>query len=75
MHPGGFGVAEEDCNCRCGVLPVIEGMKALTGETRKAAWKSYDGNRHKHEAALEARVRSGFAEIERRAVAALRGQA
>lgn len=24
QHPGGFGVAEEDVNCRCSVIPVIE---------------------------------------------------
>lgn len=69
MYPGGFGVPSLDINCRCAVIPVIDG---LDGEKRKAAWKAYDGRRLKHERALERRSNEVFAVQAEAAVRALR---
>jgi SPP1 gp7 family putative phage head morphogenesis protein len=40
--PGLFGVAEEDINCRCTVLPTIKDAASPVGEERAAEWKKYD---------------------------------
>lgn len=37
--PGQFGIAEEDINCRCTVLPVVDGK---TVDDREAEWKAFD---------------------------------
>ena len=39
QHPGGFGVAKEDANCRCAIRPVLEGeepTKSLTADKFEA---------------------------------------
>lgn len=41
--PGLFGVAAEDINCRCTVIPRVK-SKALTKEERAVEWKKYDVN-------------------------------
>lgn len=47
MAPGGFGIASEDINCRCVVLPVVEIQKTTRRRMTKVAdpvarWKAYD---------------------------------
>lgn len=45
MHPGGFGAAEMDINCRCSVLPVVEAegkAKSYAEEERAEMWKRFD---------------------------------
>lgn len=39
--PGLFGIAAEDCNCRCGIIPVMND-DALTTEQRELLWKAWD---------------------------------
>ncbi len=41
--PGLFGVAEEDINCRCTVVPKVK-VKSLSKEERVAEWKLYDSS-------------------------------
>ncbi len=40
MHPGGFGLPEEDINCRCIIIPVLPQREV--GLDRVAAWKAFD---------------------------------
>ena len=40
QSPGSFGIADEDINCRCTVLPVVDDPKASPqGEDRVMAWE------------------------------------
>lgn len=42
-YPGNFGVASEDCNCRCVSAPVIEdGSKSTVRLNPDMAWKAFD---------------------------------
>lgn len=74
MYPGGFGVAALDINCRCGVLPVFDGLDERSAKTRRVAmWKSIEARRAAHEQMLERRLRVRFSELARDAVRALEG--
>lgn len=48
QHPGGFGKASEDCNCRCTFLPILElddeGQEKtpITAEQEVSIWRAYD---------------------------------
>ncbi len=65
QHPGGFGVAEEDIQCRCTGLPKVADPekavgRALTEEAKAARWKAYDKALVPWEDALEAALRRGL---------------
>lgn len=69
--PGSFGVADEDINCRCTVLPVVNDPKAArpVGEERVVAWeKAMESVSGWERRTLEA-YRAGF-EAQRRDVLA-----
>ena len=39
--PGQFGVAEEDLQCRCTIIPKVH-MKGVVGAERVAVWRAFD---------------------------------
>lgn len=55
QHPGGFGIAEEDINCRCAVSPVIRDSERTATELANE-WKVFDRRLRP----WEARVRQAF---------------
>jgi SPP1 gp7 family putative phage head morphogenesis protein len=60
-QPGGFGVAEEDINCRCTALPRVNVPKAAMSEEQKAlAWKAFDRRLSAWEAELMKALQRGF---------------
>jgi len=50
MFPGDFGIASEDINCRCAILPVL----SVAPEQRMATFKSVEAQRAPFERQLEA---------------------
>ena len=40
VHPGAFGDAEDDINCRCTVIPVSTGTRGADATVRKGIWKA-----------------------------------
>lgn len=62
QHPGDFGDAAEDCNCRCGVLSVIPESGSQPG--RMARWKALEADRAPFIRRLRRAMRQGFAEQE-----------
>lgn len=78
QHPGGFGVAEEDINCRCAGVPQVNDptkAKAMDAEQRKAMGEVVLKGRVGMEDALAAAFRRGFAKQREDVLAALRSQA
>lgn len=78
-YPGGFGVPEEDINCRCAVTaeqaPKSGEEPAThldTEELRGAAWRSFEADRAPYEKAMQKAAVDAFEEQEKAAVAALR---
>ena len=74
MHPGAFGVAAEDINCRCTVLPVIEPVDvgaAFSPEQRSAMWKQFDRELIPWERRVERALKRGFQAQENEAIRAL----
>lgn len=57
QHPGAFGVAKEDINCRCAMRPVLDGEKAF-GQDEFEAW--YPGARDVVTSKIEETVRNIF---------------
>ena len=51
LHPGGFGVAEEDCGCRCGLQPVKDSVEAAKS-TADADWSHFEAIRKSEEERL-----------------------
>ncbi len=66
QHPGGFNRADEDCQCRCCVLPVIAPVKSITldaaddEERDRALYRAFDRRAARWEEVYEAAVRRGF---------------
>lgn len=58
QFPGDTGDPEEDINCRCGVLPVVND-KRLRG-SRFLLWKTFDKRRAPHERAIRKEFKKGF---------------
>lgn len=56
QHPGAFGLAAEDVNCRCAMRPLLDGEKAIADD-RFEAW-----HEQQHVAATRA-VRDAFADL------------
>jgi SPP1 gp7 family putative phage head morphogenesis protein len=71
LFPGDFGDPAEDCNCRCGVLAVID-EKSL--EARKARWKALEADRGTYDRRMARGLRQGFRAQERAAIAALESE-
>jgi len=79
MHPGDFGVAEEDIQCRCSILgeaAPAEGESPRTRleseEQRAAAWRSFEGARTPYEKQMKRSVKAAFRKQEKAAKAAVR---
>ena len=66
-QPGDFGIAEEDINCRCTTVAVIE--EPPTEAQRTILWRRYDRELRPYERSLAAGARQGFA-VQREAVLA-----
>lgn len=79
-HPGGFGIASEDINCRCATLPVIqedEEPKSYTDGQLLTLWKKFDRDLIPWEKKIEAACKRGFQKQENaiiRALNALKGE-
>lgn len=69
MHPGQFGVAALDINCRCTTIAVIE--EPRSAEDLAAVWRVFDRESRKWERAGVRLIRQGFAEQEEAVTAAL----
>lgn len=69
QFPGDTGDPEEDINCRCGVLPVVND-KRLRG-SRFAIWKTFDKRRAPHERAIRKEFKKGFRKQREAVLAAL----
>ncbi|SDD64942.1 phage portal protein [Myxococcus virescens] len=78
QHPGGFGVAEEDINCRCTGLPKVadpdKAVRALTEEAKAALWKAFDEALVPWEDALEDALKRGFQAQKAAVLAAIGGE-
>jgi len=76
MHPGGFGVAAEDINCRCTIIAVSEDddfdERAADAEWRARVWRSFEGDRQPFERQLLTGIINAFSGQQRAALAALR---
>jgi len=71
--PGAFGIAEEDVNCRCSVLPVVrkdEDDKAA-GDNRAAAFLAHENARKPFTEAMRKAFAAGFAKQRADVLAAL----
>jgi len=74
MHPGGFGVAASDVNCRCAVIAVLDDgdEKRLKSDgARVIEWKAMEEGRSRYDGDLEQRLRRSFGIQMAQAVAAL----
>ena len=74
MHPGDFGVAGLDINCRCVCVALPDEKAALdlaSKEARDVAWAGYDDELRMFEAELATAVKAGFAAQERKLVQTL----
>lgn len=61
QHPGGFGVAEEDIQCRCTALPkVAEKAGPLTEEVKVARWRAFDKALTDYSRKIEEAFQRGF---------------
>jgi SPP1 gp7 family putative phage head morphogenesis protein len=68
QHPGGFGVAEEDIQCRCTGLPrTSEKAGPLTEEAKELRWKAFDKALTSYSQRIQEAFRSGF-KAQRKAV-------
>lgn len=64
MHPGGFGVASEDCQCRCTTIPVVEAPRlrdATQAERDAAVYRAFDRRCARWEGVYRSALRRGFA--------------
>jgi SPP1 gp7 family putative phage head morphogenesis protein len=61
-YPGGFGVAAEDINCRCGVVPAIASRAAEGVVTRRhrVAFKVLERQRAPFDRAYRRQIKAGF---------------
>ncbi len=87
MYPGGFGIPEEDCNCRCTTVAVIsddledvpeeESFRAVKSDASSAdlltVWRAYDVALGPWDDAMKAALRRGFRAQRDDVVKALRG--
>lgn len=61
--PGGFGVPELDCNCRCAGVPIVnDPSKAWDEDAKVARWKAYDKALLPWEERIKDAARRGFAQ-------------
>jgi hypothetical protein len=70
MYPGDFGIAEEDINCRCTILPVLN----LAPEQRLALWKQRETDRNPYERQLDALMLRAISEQLNRVAKALKNR-
>jgi HK97 family phage portal protein len=61
MAPGQFGIAAQDINCRCTVLPVTDEAEIRSKEWRVEEWKRFDREMVKQENKLEAAMLDVYA--------------
>lgn len=72
QYPGGFGVPEEDINCRCGVLPRVSEKRLRGG--RKWMWKMLELDRLPFDRKMRQAMKDGFKEQRKAVMAAFRAQ-
>jgi phage portal protein BeeE len=70
-HPGGFSTVEENANCRCTTIAVVEDVER-TPDDRAAMWKAFDRRLIRWERAAEAAVLRAFEQQTEDIIQALR---
>lgn len=82
LHPGGFGVAHQDINCRCTTAALIEADDgdslvdlSYGSEAHVALIRDFEDRVEPAERRFERHLRRGFAEQQRDVIAALEEQA
>ncbi len=73
VHPGAFGDAEDDINCRCTVIPVSTGTRGADATVRKGIWKAAEADRRPIETQTAKVVKAAFEAQKARAIEALKG--
>jgi SPP1 gp7 family putative phage head morphogenesis protein len=72
QHPGGFGIPEEDIQCRCTALPRIsEKAGPLTEEAKVLRWKAFDKALTSYGEKIQEAFRKGFQAQKKAVLAAL----
>ena len=70
-HPGGFGIAEQDINCRCALAPIVRDADKERGVVIMAQmWKIQEAKRQPWELMARAAFRRGFSKQLRAALQA-----
>jgi len=67
-YPGNFGLPEEDINCRCGILPVVDEKRMSVNRTR--LWKMLERERSPYQRRLRVQLAHGFTAQEKEVMAA-----
>jgi SPP1 gp7 family putative phage head morphogenesis protein len=71
QHPGGFGVAALDIQCRCTALPRVSQKSAMGEEQKAARWKDFDRRLSQWEARMVEALQRGFRKQEAAVLAAM----
>lgn len=68
-YPGGFGVAAEDINCRCGIVPALDERSAegVITKRHRVAFKVLERQRAPFDRSYRRNIRAGFG-VQREAV-------
>lgn len=64
-HPGELGLAEDDVNCRCTLIPDFDderSFKGITEKAKEAIWKAFDSQRMPFEKKTRTELNKGFEE-------------
>ena len=61
MHPGGFGVAKEDCRCRCTTVALVNEQDAFGQADLDVMQRDFEARIAPHEAKFTAAIKRGFA--------------
>ena len=60
FHPGGFGVAAEDINCRCTIAPVVDESEIKDAAALAIEWKRFDAKAIRWEKQATKALRRAF---------------
>jgi len=71
--PGELGVASEDIQCRCTVVPVLERKAVMNEQQKSAVWKTFESERMPLERRMRAASQSAFLKQRQQVLNALSG--
>lgn len=64
-HPGELGLAEDDVNCRCTIVPVFDderSYKVMSEKVKDSIWKAFNNQRIPFERKMRIELNKGFEE-------------